>query len=71
VQVQRRLEQVADGVIEGADAVPTLPYPHECLLHEILCFRPVVRDEQERPEQPLALGLEEFLEGERDSKIFR
>jgi hypothetical protein len=30
-----------------------------------------VRDEQERPEQPFAFGLEELLEGERDSKIFR
>ena len=71
VDIHRRLEEIADRVIQGADAIPPLPHSDERLLHEILCLGRVVRDQQQSPEQPAALHLEELIERERNPKVFR
>ena len=57
----------------GSSSEPTRSHrshPDERLLHQVLRVRGVVGDEQESPEQPFALGLEEVLERERDPKVF-
>jgi hypothetical protein len=71
VERQRRLEQVADSVVERADAIPALPHADEGLLHQVFRLGRVMRDEEECPEQPFALGLVDLLERERDPKALR
>ena len=68
-QVHRGPVEVADGVVHPADAVPSLPYLQEGVLHQFLRLGAIAGHEPQPPEQRLSLGLIKGLEGARRREL--